>query len=97
MKIIDKTISPYEIHATKDCFTLVKKTKKKNAKGETIYSPPIGHYTKLESALYKVIKLKSFTKKTITLKKYCKRLKRHRKAIEKAFSDKKINLKKQKK
>lgn len=74
MKIVDKKISPYEIHMEAGNYTVVEPTERTDKKGEVIYKIH-GNYSSVENCLVKITKLLVEKDILYTLKGYIETLK----------------------
>ncbi len=76
MKIIDKKIAPYEIHADGNGnYTVTVPMPNKNKLGETVYSDK-GHYSSVGNGLKKIARLLVEKKVVFTVGDYIKALKK---------------------
>lgn len=88
MTIKDKTLKPFEIHASANGYSVERNTKKKNAKGEKIFKNE-GYFSSVEGCLLKIAKIKAEAgEETLTLKEYVDKLKKIKSQIMQAFKSK---------
>ena len=88
MEIKDKLLSPYSIKKTAHSYDVIEYTGTKDKKGFDVYKT-YGHYTNVERALSKIVKLKTEVERTFSLDEYISRLESFNNTIFKLKSDEK--------
>jgi hypothetical protein len=85
--ISDPSMEPYFISMDDYCYTLKQKSTPTSTDSGKEYVQDVGHYSNIDSAIKKVMKLKINTKSYNSLKEYLQEYKQIQQLITKQFED----------